>query len=93
MEHVFGKFPNRPKHKDFWNLSEIVLQQDGKTEDADFDFEAYISEVIDPDTVTYMAMQRAMRVGDTSQVTSHAAIFLDAFMLGIKWQQRKDEAQ
>ena len=95
-----GDFPSRPDNDDFWKLSELVLQQDGKTEDPNFDFDAYIASVVDPASLTYfreqrvgMALQRAapmLRRPGGQQIVAES-IWLDAFMLGVAFGRRHPE--
>lgn len=54
-------FPNRPSHPDFWKLSNIILGLDATTTDDPDSFESIISDVVDPDSISYQSMQRAMR--------------------------------
>lgn len=100
LDDVFGPFPGRPDHEDFRILTDIVLRQDGRSYDTDFDFREHLGQFIDPDSVTHMAEQRAGRLVRMStgfenpKLTSMvAAAMIDAFMLGCQFQQRRtDEA-
>lgn len=91
--------PERPQHPDFMKLSEIVLRHDGPTSDPTaerLDLDAKLTEYIDPETLTYMAMQRSMMfmamVGITStpqMVAAMSSVYLDAFLVGIEWERKR----
>lgn len=81
-------FPGRPTHPDFWKLSEIILQMDGKfAEDAPTDFEEFIDKEIDPTSIIYMAIQRADRLQGRN-VGSIAALYMEAFIVGRRFERR-----
>jgi hypothetical protein len=67
MDEVFGKRPGRPDHPDFWRISEVFLANDGAIESARNDtaredeWVRRTSSVVDIESVTYMAQQRALR--------------------------------
>lgn len=67
MSDVFGERPARPDTAEFWRLSEIVLRLDGAMEAAatgaekDQVWEARVTEHVELEALTYMAMQRAIR--------------------------------
>lgn len=88
MEDGIPNHPGRPDHPDFWKLSEIILEMDGKfSEGEGEDFEAFIREQIDVDSVTYMALQRALRLQGRG-LDSIAAIYLEAFIVGRTFERR-----
>ncbi len=98
-EPFMGDFPDRPTHPDFWKLSDLVLQHDGKTEDRDFDIAAHIAAIIDPESLAYLRrlrVQRALEVNTRSprpnspQVMGES-LWLDAFMLGVAFGRRYGE--
>lgn len=87
--HLFGK-PGQPEHTDFFTLSNIVLQLDGHTENPDFDFEDFLASIVDPESITYVAQQRVLRMVDQMGLPRQllpaiAAVWLDAFMIGFQW--------
>lgn len=89
INDVFPGPSNRPDHPDFWKLSDVVLQLDGKTEDPGFDFPSFLSEIIDPKVLAYMAMQRAMLVtSDPMSWPVLAGMWIDAFCAGREWANR-----
>lgn len=67
ISDVFGNFPQRPDHKDFWRLSSIILKLDGRMKEATTEDEKQavwddnVDRWVDSDSLNYMAMQRAMR--------------------------------
>lgn len=98
LNDVFGPFPGRPDHPDFAVLADIVLQQDGRSYDADFDYGSYLGQFIDPASLRHMCQQRAklIVVGmgknpalNARLVDSVAASMLDAFMVGYLFHQRR----
>lgn len=96
-DDVFGQNPNRPAHPDFWRLSEIVLANDGRVEEA-FDQEKAwkdtVADVVDVESIVYMASQRVMLMMGPPQpgnVTDHAtltALYIDAFLTGALFERR-----
>lgn len=80
----------RPDHPDFWTLSRLVIDQDNVAEGAT-PAEDQFGRIVDPESITYMAHQRALRARgmlglpavDTSALM---AVWLDAFMLGAAYQ-------
>lgn len=88
MDEVFGNFPNRPNTREFWKLSEVVLQLDGAAE-AGESFDSLVQKVVDVDSLLYMAQQRVRgAIGPGSGVDYEAlvmkmtSIYLDGFMAG-----------
>jgi hypothetical protein len=67
MDAIFGKRSNRPDHPDFWRISEVFLANDGAIESQPNDDareEEWVKRttaVVDIESVTYMAQQRALR--------------------------------
>lgn len=65
---VFGDFPSRPTHDDFWKLSSAVLRLDGRMEDFsepegdEQQVGQVLSEYCDPESLVYMAQQRSLRL-------------------------------
>ena len=96
LDDVFGPYPGRPQHPDFARLADVVLEQDGKTEDPALDFPAVLASFIDPESITHMAMQRgdraAAQLGPVPTfdevVGLIAATYLDAFMVGYLYHER-----
>ena len=99
MEDVFGHMAARPDHPDFWKLSEIILRHDAATDQSlptdvkDRQFEALMDETnCDRESVTYVALQRAIRVvGVTTRegilsnfdiIMKMMSLYLDAFLTG-----------
>lgn len=88
-------FPGRPDHPDFWLLAEVVTNQDNKSENVSTK-EEQLGQVADPDSLLYVAQQRALRAlgpkASTGQLARMAAVWLDAFMAGAAFQAKKDSA-
>lgn len=60
MKRMFGDFPDRPDHPDFWRMSDVVLKLDGRMQEGGTEetFVESIAESIDMDSVMYMAQER-----------------------------------
>jgi hypothetical protein len=108
-ERLFGANELRPNHPDFWRLSEIILKYDGRVQDAVRQGEkgedvvsACIEEVVDGESLAYMALQRAFRimgVSTTEDVQTNAAalsmlatMYTEAFVMGSAYEQSKAKA-
>lgn len=68
IKDVFGSMPQRPNTKDFWRLSEIVLEMDGAMQAAQTDddkeavWQRYMGEHCDHNSLYYVALQRSMHI-------------------------------
>jgi hypothetical protein len=90
-------FSDRPQHKDFDLLSALVIDQDIRSGEEGFTYEAYVAQVIDPASLAYLAIQRSMMAFGVrneadlhvlrSQVAKAASVYHDAFMMGVRYQQ------
>jgi hypothetical protein len=98
LNDVFGDFPGRPDHPDFARLSDIVLQQDGRSYDPGFDYAEYLAQFIDPASLRHMARERSKQVAGKmperltleDMVAALGAVYLDAFMVGYQFHARKE---
>lgn len=94
-------YPNRPTHADFARLVEIVLELDGGFEGKrpggaggdDDQVDSIIRSAIDPDSLSYMAIERALRAvmfgtGGNDPVLRAAACYLEAFVTGYRFRDR-----
>lgn len=92
LNDIFGTFPGRPDHPDMTKLVDIILQQDGKTEDADFDMESHLSSIIDPTSVSFLSLQRAIRiansVSDKALLAKLSTMWIDGFLVGVELAKR-----
>lgn len=95
---IFGPNPHRPEHPDMRVLVDLVLKQDGKTEDADFDMDAYLATMLDSESVSYMALQRASRMatlmgaeGNVMLIMRLVSLWMDGFMLGYQFHERRGD--
>lgn len=98
MDDVFGHRPERPNHPDFWLLSELVLKLDGRMDDTPADqrqaaWKEAVTKHVDLDSISYMAMQRALRAtgGQEQLAKMLAALYIDAFIFGCEFSDRKHE--
>lgn len=82
-------FPDRPRHPDFARLVEVVTRVDDLVDRGERDPLAIAAEVVDGDSVTYMAVQRARRLSLATglPVPALAAIFLDGFVAGAGFER------
>lgn len=89
---------NRPEHDDFWLLAKLIIDQD-KSAEASGDVIDIIGRIVDPESIRYMAAQRALRAAPEGAVKGpeleHTmmvlmAVWLDAFVLGAAYQAAKD---
>lgn len=100
---LFGDFPGRPEHPDFWRLSEIILQLDGKFNEDDAAVEDEVGMECDVATAFYMARQHAERMVENLERIfggpmhlevesaiggSLMAIWFQAFIMGSRFQKR-----
>jgi hypothetical protein len=96
------RFPDRPMHDDFSLLSAVIIAMDAEAEAAPPDGEIIpkmLAPYIDPDSLTYMAMQRSVRAlgltsgaqiaAMTDELITVTGLYLDAFTAGCKYQQAK----
>lgn len=106
MNEAFGQRPARPNTEEFWKLSEMVLQFDGRMEATSSDakdavFEEMLRKYVGTEEVTYLAMQRAMRaIGietriELSMVMQEilrlSSCWIEAFIMGCEWATRQQE--
>lgn len=88
-----GRFLDRPQHPDFWRISEILLANDGDATEGRRSLEAITGSVVDLESLTYAAHQRAgimcAALGlDPGLVGILATAWVDAFTAGAMFQQR-----
>lgn len=94
-------YPHRPKHPDFWKLSEIVLQLDGRASEGESSdiLGDEVRTIADPEAVAYLATHRAIRgatlmglesktTNTASQIVGLAAMWMEAFIVGARFQER-----
>lgn len=89
---------NRPDVPEFWHLSEIVLQHDGRFEDGGNPaaLEEVVNEFCPVEVVAYMGVQRSARAlqGHGPVLTLPevhalmAATWIDAFAAGASYERR-----
>lgn len=103
MDEFFGRRRRRPDHPDFWRISEVILGMDAEFDpmnppegDRDALWKARVTEVVDVDSVMYMAAQRVLRAFgsptfgggvDVRMQATISALYIDAFIAGVKYQQ------
>lgn len=74
----------RPEHADFERLRAIVNYLDDETLKRQRPAEELVGEVVDPDSATYMALQRALRMNQIAGVPVEpvATIWLEGLVAG-----------
>lgn len=98
LRDTLGNFPERPNHPDFWRLSSVVLKLDGRMDAAKSEDEQEavwadnVARFIDEPSLTYLAMQRSMRVlGVKSQselrrraddIIKLTVVYMEGFQIG-----------
>lgn len=81
------RFPNRPDHPDFWLMSQALIDAD-KVADAGQEIPDIIGQVVDPDSLRYVAEQRALRaLGPSAPHRSFAMAV--ALWMGTRFQHLK----
>jgi hypothetical protein len=87
-------FPDRPDHPDFWRLSESVLKQDGKFSEGNEPFETVMAQMVDVESIVYMADQRADFLLDKTGAPKTLmlkgllmSMYLDGFTTGVGFTQ------
>lgn len=101
FDEIFGKMPGRPSTPDFRRLVDIVLRYTGEVEALPADernkaWEHLVGKHVDLPSITYMALQRALRpLGITTQTELTArrreaemlvTVWLEGFMVGCEFQ-------
>lgn len=87
------RFPNRPTHPDYWRIAEVAMQQDGKAEEGKQSVPQILEGVVDHESATYAATNRALIMCQKTGLPEAlapvlAAVWLDAFSVGVRFQQR-----
>lgn len=87
------RFPDRPTHPDFWRISEVLTQLDGKATEGGHGLPEIVAAVADLGSVTYAARQRARMIKaqtglDFVSEELLAAVWIDAFTTGATFQER-----
>lgn len=100
MNNLFGNFPQRPDHPDFWRISSILLKLDGRMDAADENgkekvWSDNVARWVDDATLNYSAMQRAfrplgIRTGADLAIKGEQAVLLsvmwmEGFMIGAEF--------
>ena len=88
----------RPDHPDMRLLLELILQLDADAERTR-DVGLLAGEIIDPRSLSYLALQRIMRAEHATgegfsmrgEITA-AALYLEGFVMGARWAERKQSA-
>lgn len=84
-------YPDRPQSQDYWRLVELVNKFDGDATEGDRGMDEIAGDYIDPEALTYTAIQRALRMemasGGAVSAQYLAPIWLEAFLVGVAFQQ------
>lgn len=94
-------YPDRPQHPDFWRMVSVVNKLDGEAVEGGLKTAEILADIVDTDSLTYMATQRTLRLRGHLQRTdprlraamenpvtaaAMAALWLDAFAAGVLFQ-------
>lgn len=78
-------FPNRPDHPDFRRLAAIARALDSRAEEEGFDLREHLAQYLDPESVLYVAQQRALRIHtDADVLAARWAAWLDGLVMGME---------
>jgi hypothetical protein len=82
--------PNRPQHPDFHRLMEAVNYFDGESVEGQAQMADIAAAHIDPNSLMYMAVQRAMRAAamTNNPVEAFASLWLEGVLVGIRFQSQ-----
>ena len=75
----------RPDHDDFWLMAEVVQDLD----DAATDVGIERTIPVDIESLSYMAIQRGLRVTDKTTIEPFAVAWIDGFTAGLNFQKRR----
>lgn len=86
-----------PQHADYWKLADVIqmLGQATMVENTVARFEALLGDVADPDTLSFVSLQRALRTlsldssTPSELLTTMAALWVDGFMTGAHFERRR----
>lgn len=88
------RFPNRPKHPDFWLMAGITTRNDEATEKGRKSVLDVIREAgVDPESALYLAQNRALVVSRQPagrQITT-AVAWLDGLVVGLEVARKQAE--
>lgn len=90
------KFPNRPDHPDFWELSKVLLANDASVNEDHKTIPEAIGDIINTESLEYHALNRTGTVMQQMHLVPRpwlqpllAATWLDAFAAGARYMQRE----
>lgn len=97
MTSPFGDLPGRPDGPDFWALSDLMLQLDAWAREDGRSLTEIVGDLVDLRSLHYIAEQRIMRGVNAFRLRPTdnerrlmAALYLEAFVMGARFQQRKE---
>lgn len=94
MSDFFGDFPNRPDVPEFWQLSEVVLANDGTATEEKDGFLKVVEKIVPIHVLQYMAEQRVLiamqKMGlpvppPKSIMAMLMAVYMDGFAAGASY--------
>lgn len=86
------RFPDRPQHPDFWDLSQIAIGYDERVEQGPKpQVKELVSEAVDFESLLYIARGRASKIagGDPHILSAIIAGMLDGFLLGYRLHEKR----
>lgn len=82
-------YPDRPQHPDFHRLMGVVAYLDGQAVEGNKPADEVAAQVVDMESLEYMAIQRAIRASQITglPVPTLASLYLDGFVTGVFFQR------
>lgn len=88
----------RPQHPDMTLLIDLVLQLDGQATEGGADADKIVGEVVDVESLLYLASQRLLRAGRVARAAPFGgpqrvavlALYMEAVVLGYRLHQRRE---
>jgi hypothetical protein len=84
-------YPDRPPHQDYWRMVAAVNKTDAYAVEDGLALAEILAKVgVDQQSLTYMARQRALRMGldlDLDQAAIAVTLWVDAFTAGMLFER------
>lgn len=90
--------PRAPQHADMFLLYDLILQMDGEAAEGGRDVGEIAGEIINPESLSWLAMQRVGRAEEATgeeytlrgRVTA-MALYLEGFVMGARFHRRRTQ--
>jgi len=91
------RFPDRPRHTDFWWLSDAVNYLDGQAGEGGHHPKEIVAVYADPDSVVYLCNQRVLRGTEINPALQTdldlralgMALWVDGFAIGCRYTEEQ----